>query len=88
MGKHVPGPWHREGSHIVAGSVRVAVVDTPDTHAGVDYEEAEGNANLIAAAPDLLEACLLVEQAQRDGDYMKAFAAVTSAITKATGEQQ
>lgn len=29
MSKHTPGPWHREGNCIVAGSVRVAVVDTP-----------------------------------------------------------
>ena len=40
---------------------------------------------LIAAAPELLAACRLVEQAQRDGDYMTAFRAVSAAIAKAEG---
>ena len=48
-------------------------------------DEVAANARLIAAAPELLEACRLVEQAQRDGDYMTAFRAVSAAIAKAGG---
>lgn len=54
--KHTPGPFHREGNHIVAGAVRIAVVDTPDVHGGVGDGEAESNIDLFAAAPELLKA--------------------------------
>jgi hypothetical protein len=54
--KHTPGPWRAESNHIVARSVRVAVVDTTDIHAGVDAAEAEANTRLVVAAPDLLAA--------------------------------
>jgi hypothetical protein len=53
---HTPGPWHLEDNHVVAGSVRVAVVDTPSIHAGVDHWEADKNACLIVNAPELLAA--------------------------------
>ena len=63
--KHTPGPWHRnipparKYTTIFAGRnthvARLAVDDlTTDT-------ELEANANLIAAAPDLLEALELAE---------------------------
>jgi hypothetical protein len=56
MSKHTEGPWAIETNHVVAGAVRVAVVDTPNLHAGVDWVEADANARLIAAAPALLDA--------------------------------
>jgi hypothetical protein len=66
MNKHTKGPWAIETNHVVAGSVRVAVVDTPNLHAGVDWVEADANARLIAAAPLMLVALramtTLVEQ--------------------------
>jgi hypothetical protein len=56
MGKHTPGPWRVNGECIeygpfVAGDgwcVAKIVRDPPET---------EANAHLIAAAPELLEAC-------------------------------
>lgn len=58
--QHTPGPWHREGNHIVAGNVRVAVVDTPEIHAGVDHAEADANADAIVAVPDMLRTLQLL----------------------------
>ena len=57
---YTPGPWSAEDNHIVAGSVRVAVADTPSIHAGVDDAEAAANARLIAMAPELLGALMLL----------------------------
>ena len=58
---HTPGPWNRniypatKYPTIFAGeSTHVAVIKTE----GITAEEAEGNADLIAAAPDLLEAAI------------------------------
>lgn len=54
-GKHTPGPWGIDGNiniWIMAGHLHVATV--PRAHDG-DWSSA--NAKLIAAAPDLLEAC-------------------------------
>ena len=86
---HTPAPWHfkklamHDGGHVVMFTAQ----NGQRTHrldcAG-EFKEAD--ARLIAAAPELLEACRLVEQAQRDGDYMTAFRAVSAAIAKATGE--
>ena len=86
---HTPAPWHfkklavHDGGHVVMFTAQ----NGQRTHrldcAG-EFKEAD--AHLIAAAPELLAACRLVEQAQRDGDYMTAFRAVSAAIAKATGE--
>ena len=86
---HTPAPWHfkklamHDGGHVVMFTAQ----NGQRTHrldcAG-EFKEAD--ARLIAAAPELLAACRLVEQAQRDGDYMTAFRAVSAAIAKAKGE--
>ena len=91
---HTPAPWliewnvaqGGEGHYItdskdMAELSRIAVVLFHDDAEG----ETASNARLIAAAPELLAACRLVEQAQRDGDYMTAFRAVSAAIAKAEG---
>ena len=85
---HTPAPWHfkklamHDGGHVVMFTAQ----NGQRTHrldcAG-EFKEAD--ARLIAAAPELLAACRLVEQAQRDGDYMTAFRAVSAAIAKAEG---
>ena len=85
---HTPAPWHFKklvmnyGGHVVMFTSQ----NGQRTHrldcAG-EFKEAD--ARLIAAAPELLAACRLVEQAQRDGDYMTAFRAVSAAIAKAEG---
>lgn len=62
MSKHTPGPWEkskkRDGTRVVLSSGRVirAKVHGPLTVGSPGYDEAEANARLIAAAPDLLEA--------------------------------
>ena len=59
MTKHTPGPWtiirfHAMADHLMgADHCRIALLD--DAHH--DEEIAAQNARLIAAAPDLLEAC-------------------------------
>lgn len=67
--KHTPGPWHVESddtirskdfSSIMMGDYRgVIVASVEPGHAGRDHArpEAAANAALIAAAPELLEAC-------------------------------
>ena len=63
MAEHTPAPWkvaHRKGSIVVRGPATecIAVIPTPawDGYGISNPEEANANARLIAAAPDLLEA--------------------------------
>jgi len=84
MSTHTPGPWkariRRQGSH-VTGPDGFSVA-----HVGTD-----ANARLIAAAPDLLEACRLacLVMAKGNGlsyaDRREAHEAVIAAIHKAEG---
>jgi len=83
MSKHTPGPWAVDlAAETVTGSNGNIVVYEMNTN--------EADAILIAAAPDLLEACV---QAMQDFDNAKyaedmsfAWAAeMTAAIAKATG---
>jgi len=59
---HTPGPWHR---NIPLASKYVTIFAGRNTHVccltptGLKDEEIEGNAHLIAAAPELLEAAQL-----------------------------
>lgn len=56
MHKHTPGPWvvkdDGEGPHIMAGEIDIATAVGP--FANGQQQEAEANARLIAAAPELL----------------------------------
>ena len=57
--QHTPGPWHIGGkpqSPIIFGSDGFAVADATVFHGTFKEGQTEANANLIAAAPDLLEA--------------------------------
>lgn len=49
-------------------------------------EQTDANARLIAAAPDLLEACRMVVDRWEEGDLAEAVRACDAAIAKATGE--
>jgi len=51
-----PGPWTTNGQYLEAGAIRLAILESAEDNAGLSPEDAEGNANLIAAAPDLLDA--------------------------------
>ena len=63
MSKHTPGPWHveerglyvRDRVWVSAGDVRVAQVDQ-EYYGAEPVGTSRGNARLIAAAPELLEA--------------------------------
>ena len=100
--KHTPGPWHADISRsygfpssltpnipinpVVMGSpVNRSLAKVPRL-----YPEAEANARLIAAAPDLLDALkalthsLDVEDLVHD-DQRSSFAAAIAAIAKSTG---
>lgn len=95
--KHTKGPWKRAGrfaTHILTGDGRMMVADAPHP-IGMKEEEGFANADLIAAAPELLEALEACRDAiQRlakespDGVPMWASAAQDSAkaaIAKAHG---
>lgn len=90
--KHTPGPWSslvyaRTAAVHGGDGARVAVV-----YGGGDGDTAEANANLIAAAPDMLEA--LVEAAGvlpvaghlHPKDLHRVQTLLVTAIAKARGE--
>lgn len=104
MSKHTPGPWSRSW---VYGAIRHVCrnVDSdafwsPDE--GEDTETANwpdyytpGDVDLITAAPELLEACQLMETAIATGEvtcdvlngrFWTAKKLMLAAIAKATGE--
>lgn len=80
--QHTPGPW-------MVRSYDSSSVGTKDYMTAIIYgenrEEETANANLIAAAPDLLEA---LETLENDDNSIPSFAwdMVQSAIAKAKGE--
>ena len=93
MTKHTPGPWHTTKPIESNGYVWVDpsdgccgdVATAWPTHQG----SAEANANLIAAAPELLEA---LEAARRKIEWIlpvewDVMRQIDAAIAKATGEQ-
>lgn len=58
--RHTPGPWELRGGDIEARGVRLAVVDRPvddagNENAGLDWDEALGNATLIRSLPELID---------------------------------
>lgn len=89
MNKHTPGPWRAKEN----GFYRVAVVDRDGNYltykAGTDRmpdPEREANANLIAAAPELLDALeVVVAIADRDTEEFNTARAI---IAKAKGITQ
>ena len=92
---HTPGPWEVFESH-----TGIYILDSAEQAAVCRLEwclEAEANARLIAAAPDLLAAlkgifehCAMIHRAWGDGSNHKeadaAIAAGKAAIAKAEGE--
>jgi len=91
--KHTPGPWKlawEDGKHgVVASSIPepnvVALVGNRDDGRN-DIRKA--NARLMAAAPDLLEACEVAERILTEyGIPDERRTEIQSAIAKATGEQ-
>jgi hypothetical protein len=99
--KHTPGPWARIGTTVYAlmhdgwkrgveqFKNRFTVQVQRDRECS--EEEAEANARLIAAAPDLLEALEQAVTSMQDSGYPNSHVAVRAAraaIAKATQEPQ
>ncbi len=85
--KGTPGPWHavHNGLYfdIKPNDSPQNLADTQkNEHLGIDAEIEKFNANLIAAAPDLLEALQgVIKVADRDTDeFNKAKAAIAKAL--------
>lgn len=79
MSKHTPGPW-------ILGGCSGRMITTPSGYRGDGFiadVDTKANAQLIAAAPDMLEALKQVAEHEDAGCYdMKK---VLSAIAKAEG---
>jgi hypothetical protein len=83
MSEFTPGPWRywwEEGyvGEIISASGKLV--------AGFDTEPNEADARLIAAAPELLGALMMLDI--RGGLGLQTHEYIRSIITKATGEQQ
>ena len=102
MSKHTPGPWLTDRNNVHTGQIAtihhclnndwVEIWTDKWADTGLGEAEQEANARLIAAAPELLEACQAINaldpQESSTGDWNEAFKLIAAAITKATGGQQ
>ena len=86
---HTPGPWfynRDEGGthgHVVSTGDYI-ICDLPDAGNGA-APHAEANARLIAVAPDLFHAALLVIDRWSSGDLAGAVRMLDAAVTEAKG---
>ncbi|NHZ94623.1 hypothetical protein [Massilia sp. CCM 8734] len=96
MSAHTPGPWivcvqdgddmaHTVFAECQLGKGRIDAVEWDDAvaRAGLNWENFEANARLIAAAPELLEA--LAALIDSKGMLPSAWRTAEAAIAKATG---
>jgi hypothetical protein len=96
MSKHTPGPWYGVGAWVEVEDDGVADIcscnpdDFAQGHLGRNYDEMCANARLIAAAPDMLEALMMCDEAMA---YISEYdiplmlpELVKFAIAKAKGE--
>lgn len=80
--KHTPGPWHR---NIRANGKYPVVFAGRNTHVALVQQaktpdETEANIDLVAAAPELLEA---LERAARTIEVLKTFCGVPLTVVRA-----
>jgi hypothetical protein len=103
MSKHTPGPWsyrkvpRKQEWEINTGRcpnsgheswTGMSVVFGCDDYPKMGKIAGEANARLIAAAPDLLEACkAMIDYYGSASANVEALTAARAAIAKATGEQ-
>lgn len=88
--KHTPGPWSTAmWTDDIAGAVGWSVAAgepghlvPTNTFETDDQEEAEANARLMAASPEMLQALRIAEDSVGD---LSALEVVRAAILKATG---
>ena len=92
MSKHTPGPWNfrRNDYYWEFGNEEVQLGDVCASQC-TDPGKEEANARLIAAAPDLLEACrvasALLKGAPRSLGYYFDARQLDAAIQKAVGAE-
>ena len=88
--KHTPGPWAVVGGSIMVeydgGFFDLAYVDGIFPNGYLTVAERNANANLIAAAPDLLAALELMAYGHRHEHECDCYKQVRDAIAKAKGE--
>ena len=85
MSNHTPGPWQVEYDDLT----EEWIVHWPDGYAAINGLMNGHQAQMIAAAPDLLEAlCFLhgVSRGQTHEQFVEAIEMAEKAISKATGE--
>jgi len=90
---HTPGPWETNGQFIVAQDpaaihpdIYIAeIAETDDESRLASPEQREANARLIAAAPALLDAALLVIDRWTHGDLAEAVRMLDAAAAEAMG---
>ena len=95
MSNHTPAPWIAVGAWVEIEDDDIADICSCNPESinqeGRSYEEMCANANLIAAAPELLEACryaiLPIAHLLDLGnlEYRKVYEELDAAIKKATG---
>lgn len=91
MSKHTPGPWNWENDRtiLVAENGERIASDADAQYDLLDGPNADANANLIAAAPDLLAACkAALDRHNYQGDgrpWPQLFDKIRDAIAKAEG---
>ncbi len=89
--KHTPGPWHVADNGVFSehlnghGNFYVVALPFPKEE---PTEQDKANLNLIAAAPDLLAACILAAAIMPSGTprQNEALKALCNAIARATGQ--
>ena len=86
--KGTKGPWefHESSCKIVSSSSAITIADTYDSYC--EYGENTANANLIAAAPELLEALqAMIESYEHEASmHNRALLQARAAIAKALGQ--
>ena len=92
MSEHTPGPWRvfDGADHFIIGIGELNGDGITDCGFGIwrgKSEEAQANARLIAAAPDLLAALRNFMEADGHSDFEESWwTAARAAIAKATGQ--
>lgn len=87
--KHIPGPWSIgpvddcQVTHLGPDGARYVIADiSGDYNQPELWPIMEANARLIAAAPDLYEACRYIVEAGETGDEKKAIEMARAALAK------
>jgi len=94
MSKHTPGPWvvgfggtEGDGYATITSGFRGRAIAEMTTSDEIQEHEMNNNASLIAAAPELLEACKwALKECGAEAKEIGLFDVLGAAIAKAEGE--